>query len=1085
MEDERLGESVGTFIPGTCKKSEDMHHKGKRSIDRRSPLLARFSVNRPVTVAMCLAAFLLVGVVAYSAVPLEFFPSDFTPAFLYVDIRYNHGNASPQEAEREIARPLEERLRTVKGIKKVRTNSTPYGVSAPVEFQPNTDMVLAYNQVVDRLDRLKSELPEAARDHVRVYKFDADSWGIMWVGVSLDASVLDPYQYLKLHVQRRLERVNGVGRVDLWGVDEMEVMIELDSEYFTALGADLLPVFQSLRTGDFALSGGHVRDSGRRLPVRSLARYGGPDEIGDILIPTPVGRVRLGDVSDVTYEVPARVWYQRIDGRNAVSIGIYKASGANISDVCERVAAVLHEIENDPLLGKKIAFDVFFNQGKFIRDSIRNLESTALWGAMFAAVALLFFFRTLRMVGLVTLAIPLCVVISVAGLYLLGWSLNVLTMMGLIVGVGMVVDNAIVIVENIHRKRSRGIHAREAAIAGAGEVSLAVTVATLTTVVVFLPLVLMSENEQLTFFLGRIGVPVVIALVGSLFVALVFIPQAFLRFGGSETKPDAAIVQRLRNQYERMLNWTLAHRKDAFVIAIVLLGTISIPIHGVRRGDSEGSILNDFRVNFRFPGNFSIEDASKTLAEAERFLERRREEYGIETLRAWFRRTHGSIHVILKSTDEVWWVAAYGSVRSLLGMADQGHLTRNEAIADFKRSAPLPEGVRMNVRKRRDSAESHVSLDLYGRDVDVLADLLRGVERRVMEIPSVVSWESDLERANGEVQVVIDRYRAQKLGLSPQEVGLSIGVAFQGVVFPDHLSFDNREINVRLYLGPSNQRTIQDLKRLSFTSVNGNRIALLDFAELRVVPGRGIIRREDGKTRLQVQVFTTEGDFKALYEDIDSAMDGFDMPRGYRWEKGERHAKLRQEDRSLHFAVTMAVIWVFLLMGVLFESFLLPFSVILSIPFAFLGALWILFLTKTPLQSSAMVGMVVLIGVVVNNAIVLVDRVNRLRAQGLDRTPAILEAGADRFRPIMMTTFTTIGGLLPLALGSSSVLGHPYAPMGRTIIGGLLFSTFFTLLLVPLAYTFLDDLRVTSKRFTTSAIESSASGEDSSAGPPK
>ena len=1065
-----------------------MRVEGDRNLYDRSPLLARFSVNRPVTVTMCLAAFLLVGVAAYFRLPIEFFPSDFTPAFLFVDIRYNHGNASPHEAEREIARPLEERLRTVKGIKKVRTNCTPFGVSAPIEFQPDTDMVLAYNQVVDRLDRLNSELPEAARDHVRVYKFDADSWGIMWVGVSLDASVSDPSEYLKLHVRPRLERVNGVGRVDLWGVDEMEVKIELDREYLTALGADLVPVVQLLRTGDSALSGGHVLDGDARLPVRSLARYGGPDEFGDILIRTAFGHARLGDVSDVTYDVPERAWYQRIDGRDAVSIGVYKASGANIAGVCERVVTALQEIESDPHIGKKMAFNVIFNQGEHISDSIRSLEATALWGGLFATVVLLYFLRSLRMAGIVALSIPLCVVITIAALYIQGWSLNVLTMMGLIVGVGMVVDNAIVILENIHRKRGRGLRVRHAAIAGAGEVSLAVTVSTLTTVVVFLPLILMNGNEQLTFFLGRIGVPVVVSVVGSLFVALVYIPQGVFRFGGSETKSDARMVQRAHDQYGRMLKWTLGRRMDAFVIALVLLGSVSIPMHGLARVDSDGSMLNDYRINLRFPGNFSIQDASNAIAELERLLETRREKYRIETIRAWFRRTHGTIHVFLKRTDEAWWEAAYGPVRSLLGMPVQRHLARNEVIADFRRSAPTLEGVGVRVlasRNSGDSGDSSVTLELYGRNVDVLADVLREVERRLVKIPTVSGWESDLDRPREEVQVVIDSDRARKLGLSAIDVGRGIGFAFQGMLFPNHLSFENREIDVRLYLGPSSDRTLQRLKRLSFPSETGAEVPLLDFAELRIAQGHGIVRREDGKTRLQVQVFAREGDLEALYEEIDRAMDGLEMPRGYTWERGERRTKMQREDRSLYFAVIMAVVCVFLLMGVLFESFLLPFSVILSIPFAFLGALWILFLTETPMQTSAMVGMVVLIGVVVNNAIVLVDRVNRLRARGLHRTAAILEAGENRFRPIMMTTFTTIGGLLPLALGSSNVLGHPYAPMGRAIIGGLLFSTFFTLLLVPLFYTFLDDLRVTSKRFAFSAIASVTSGEDSSTDPAK
>ena len=1043
----------------------------------QSALLPRISVNRPVTVAMCLVALLLVGIVAYFRVPVKLFPSGFTPPFLFVDIEYNHRNASPQEAEQQIARPLEEQLRTVKGIEKIRTYSASYGVDAPIEFLPDTDMVLAYNQVVDRLERLKLELPEEVRDQVHVYKFNADSWSIMWIGIALDTSVVDPYRFLNLHVQRRLERVEGVGRVNFWGVYEKEVMIELNHERLMARGVDLGTMVQSLRADNFALSVGQVREGGKRFYVRSLARYQNLGEITDILIRTPQGDVRLGDVADVIYDVPERSWYQRIDGRPAVSIGVSQESGANIVAVCNRVVETLRDIERDPLLEGQISFNVFFNQGEYIENAIQNLETTGLWGGLFAALVLLFFLRALRMTAIITLAIPLCVMITITALYFFGWSLNVLTMMGLMVGVGLVVDNAIVILENIYRMRGKDLSARDAAVAGAGEVGLAITMATLTTVVVFLPLMLMSGNAQLTFFLSRIGVPVVVALIGSLFVALIFVPQAALRFGGQKVVADPPIIQRARDCYTRMLNWTLAHRRDAFLIALVLLGSISIPMNGLKRGDSEGNMMNDFRVFFQFPKDFSVQEASDTLAEVEDFLDARREQYGIETMRVWYRATYGNIHVFLKKTDDAWWYTTYKSMRAWLGMPVQQPLPRNAVIEDIKKRAPQFVGVKVTVQGQRSSgdSDSSVSLMLYGDDVDVLADLLQEVERRLQSVPSVISVDSDLERANDEVQIIINRDRAQKLGLAAREVGRNIGFALQGIQLP-YLQSDNREIRVRLYLEKLNRQTLQRLKRLTFPSEAGTRVSLMDFAALRVDQGRGTIRRENGKTRLRVQAFATQDDVKALYGEIDRAMAGFELPRGYSWDKGERYSKLQKEDDTMYFAGIMAVTCVFLLMGVLFESFVLPFSVLFSIPFAFLGVYWTLYLTQTPIAGLAMVGIIVLIGVVVNNAIVLVDMVNRLRAEGMDRTAAIMEAGANRFRPIMMTTFTTVCGLLPMALGSSAILGQPYAPMGRTMIGGLLSSTLLTLLLVPLFYMFLDDLRAALKRLTASAFAAPSDG---------
>lgn len=1037
--------------------------------DKQSSLLPRISVNRPVTVTMCLMALLVVGVVAYVRVPVKLFPSGFTPAFLYTSIAYSHGNSTPQESEQQVARPLEEQLRTIKGIKRIRTYSNTRGVDAPLEFQPDTDMDMAYNQLMDRIERLKLLLPEDARDRVFVWKFNSDSWEILWMGIALSADIQDPFNFLETHVQRRLERVDGVARLNFWGVDEKEVMIELDQERLEARGVNLGAMVQTLQQDNFALSAGHIQEGEKQFYVRSMARYRSLEEIEDIQIPTRMGEVRLGDVADVRYDVPERSWYQRIDGQTAVSIGVFQESGANVVDVCKRVVEALKEIEDDPLVDGKIKFNVFFNQGDFISSSIHNLESTGLWGGLFAAMVLLFFLRAVRMTAIITLSIPLCVMITVTFLYFIDWSLNLLTMMGLMVGVGMVVDNAIVILENIYRMRAKGMGPREAAIAGASEVGLAITMATLTTVVVFLPLMLMNGNVELTFFLSRIGVPVIVALVGSLFVALIFIPQAAFRFGGKDVKADPSVIVWFRTRYARMLAWVLAHRRDAFLIALVLFATIVVPAGGLKRGDSGGRMLNDFRVRFDFPKDMSLAETSDVIYEVESFLDVRRDDYGIRTMRVWYRTGYGNIHVFLENEDDEWWYSPYKMLRSAVGYPIKVHMERNAVIKDLQKKIPQFVGVKVAVESQGGGGnDPSVSLNIFGDDVDVLANLLGEVERRLRDIPSVVSVDSDLERANDEVHVTIDRDHAQRLGLSAQSVGRSIGFALQGVQLPFY-QVDQREIRVRLYLEKLNQATVQNLKGLTFPSKSGEQIPLLEFAKLHVNQGRGTIRREDGKTRLRVSAFTTKDDIKGLYGEIDKALEGFSLPRGYSWDKGERYSKLQEEDDTMYFAMIMAITCVFLLMGVLFESFILPFSVLLSIPFAFLGVYWTLFVTSTPLEGLAMVGVIVLIGVVVNNAIVLVDMINRLRHEGYERTEAILEAGRNRFRPILMTTFTTIFGLLPMALGNSTVMGQPYAPMGRTMMGGLISSTFLTLLLVPLFYTFFDDLRLALQRIASSA----------------
>ena len=664
-------------------------------MEEKGSLLPRISVARPVTVTMCLLALLVVGAVAYLGIRVEMMPSGFTPP--YLSVRISYPNATPQEVEQQITRPLEERLRTVKGIESLRTYSGSWGVSAPIRFRQDADMVLAYNQLMDQIERLKLELPDEARDRVSIWKHNEDDHPIMWVGMVQKSPVADPYRFLVTHVQRPLERIDGVAKVELWGVDEKEVMIEVDRERLQARGVNTYELAQMLMSDNFALAGGHVREVGKKFYVRSLARYRSLEEIRNIPVSRRNDGVRLREVADVVYDVPERTWRQRIDRMPASSLGIKVESRADIVKVCDRVVQALRRIEKQPVTSG-LEFNVFFDQGRFIRESIDNLQNTGLWGGLFAACVLLFFLRALRMTAIITLAIPLCVMLTVTTLYFTGWSLNLMTMMGLMVGVGMVVDNAIVILENITRMREKGQPPREASVSGASEVALAITMATMTSVVVFLPLILMSGNIGMTFYLFRMGMPVMAMLLGSLFVALLFIPLAAMRFGGAEVQKDPRSIGWTRRQYGRALFWTMRRRGDALLIALVLFATVVYPYSRLKRSDSRGGNINDVDINVYGPRHFSVADTEKLMDEIEDFLESKRESYGTRTIRTWYSEGRGGIQVFLRSdTNKAWWYVAYRDFRAKLGYPVGQEMARKEVIQDLKKHMPRFVGVRIAV----------------------------------------------------------------------------------------------------------------------------------------------------------------------------------------------------------------------------------------------------------------------------------------------------------------------------------------------------------------------------------------------------
>ncbi len=1032
----------------------------------RGYLLPRLSLDRPVSVIMAVAALLVVGVVAYTRIPLDLVPGGLEGDRLYV--RAGYADASPAEVEREVTRPLEEAIATVPRVGRVISGADRGGAWANVQFLPGTDMHEAYADLRDRIDRAMAELPEEI-ERVQVLRWNQDDWPVMWIGASLEGEFADAFQLLDVHVRPALQRIEGVGTVEVRGEAARQVRIELDQGRLRGHGVSPYEVGRRLASLNFALPGGRVMEGGRRIHVRSLGRFESLDEVRQLIVDDEHG-LRLGDVAEVALKPPKQEWFTRIDGRPALGIEVMKASGGNLVEISRGVRAKLAELQRRPHL-EGVDFEIFWDQGEHIVESVDNLKSTGLWGGLFAGLVLLFFLRAVRMTLIITLAIPLSVTATVATIYFLGWSLNLITMMGLMLSLGLVVDNAIVIVENIHRRRQEGAGPREASIRGAGEVGLAVTMATLTTVVVFLPLILMSGDEEFAFIMLRLGGPVVVGLLASLVIALLIVPLAAQRIGTSGGG-DPRIIARGRAAYERVLAWVLTHRLDTTLIVLAAMASMQIPMQGLERTDGGSRSRKDIWLALRMPEGQTIEAADRFIAGVEDTLLSHRESYGIRLVETWSSNSFGRIHLILEEDESNdWYAVAWNDLLESAGLRHSPHMDYVEVLEDIEERLPMPPGFEMRINWRDGGgSDNAVSVNLHGPDTDRLVELSREVERRLERIPGLLSVQTDVDRGATELRVRLDRAQVRRYGLDPRVISGNISYALRGRELTRMHTDDGREVSVFFQLREADRRSLHQLRNLSFRAPGGNEIPLETLARLEVAQGLGGIRREDRQTVLAVTATTTEAGAESLFERVDEAMAGFETPRGYRWDKGERFQRLQQQEDSRLFALILSVTFVFLLMGVLFESFVLPLSVIVAIPFSFLGVFWTLYLTKTPFDLLSGIGTVILVGVVVNNAIVLIDLANRLRAEGHDRFEALMAAGRLRFRPILMTTFTTICGLLPMAVGNARMIGMPYAPLGRTMMGGLLASMVLTLVIVPLCYTFFDDLRELLRRVGRSAV---------------
>jgi hydrophobic/amphiphilic exporter-1 (mainly G- bacteria), HAE1 family len=1029
---------------------------------RRTPLaylLPNFSVSRPVTVIMILCAILVLGFIANQRLPVALFPEGMDEKNLGVYAPY--GNASARDVEEKIARPIEDMIGTVSGVKRMRSTIRNGFTWISVTFQADTDLETAYADLRDRMDRLMPEMPDDF-EQIYVRRWDENDIPIMYLVLDMPPSVDDVAHAMQTVVEPALRRIDGVGNIDTHGFRTREVQVDMIEERLRSHRVDPSNLVRMLRDQNFSLSSGFVMEGGSKVYVRSVGRFETIEQIEGIVI-DPVHRLTLKDVANVSYQADDQSWMYRVDGEPAIGVEITRESSANIEQISQDVHRTLVELTDHPTV-RGMDYSVFWDQGKHVRESIDNLKSTGLWGGSFAALVIFAFLRAPRMTGILTLAIPLSLLCTVIVIYFIGWSLNMATMMGLLLSVGLVVDNAIVIVENIYRKRQRGDDANSAAVNGAGEVGLAVTMATLTTVVVFMPLILMSDDAEFSFWMLRIGMPVVFSLLASLLIALVFIPLATKRFSRGHSHPEPKSIGWLRGRYTRALQWVLGHRIESSLLVLVAFMTISIPMSKVEQSsEGGGDENNSFRVHFYPPSGNTIEDTTAFMDRAEQFVLDRREKYNVDSVSSSFGRGYARMEGRFADNQPTeWYEVVWNNILIGLGQR-QPPMTKEDILVDIRENFEVSPGVVMRAGRwgggGGGNGQGRITIELYGDDTDTLMALVQEAQKRIRSIPETLSVESDMERDGEELRVMINRDRARELGINPRVVSGTIANSLRGREIGRFYTPDGREVDIEVQMQDMEEQDLSDLKAMTFITENGREVPLESVAELEFSQTLNYYRRTDRETNLSVTAIVDRKDTNTVFNKVDEVMEGFQMPAGYRWDKGVRFERLEESNEAQKFAMILSVTLVFLLMGVLFESFILPLAVIIAVPFSFLGVWWALFLTGTDMSMMAMIGMVILIGVVVNNAIVLVDLTNRLRQEGKERIAALLQAGQHRLRPILMTTCTTICGLLPMALGGSEMIGMPYAPMGRAMIGGLMFSTVLTLLIVPLFYILLDDLR--------------------------
>jgi HAE1 family hydrophobic/amphiphilic exporter-1 len=1022
-------------------------------IPHRDARLPRFSLDRRITIVVLLAAALVVGAVAAISIPVELFPHGFTAPFLTVYIPWRH--APPREVLEKISEPLEEELGTVRGIDRITSVAQTGRARCFLQFKQGTDMDLAYREVRDRIERARRGFPSDV-DRVYTFKHDASGIPVFVMGVAVDTSLTDYYNLIQKQIVLPIERADGVASVEVNGLEEKEILIELDRDRTHASGLNIYELAQDLGADNFSMASGHVRDGSKKLLLRSVARYSSLDEIENRLVAPP--SLRLKDIATIRYAEADKRYRVRAMSKPAYAVIVFKEGQANTREVSKRVREVVEEYGNDPrLAGVETA--IFFDQGEVIEESLATLLKSGAIGGIIAACVLFFFLRRFRVMMVVTLAIPLSLVIALTVMFFAGESLNILSLLSLMVCVGLLVDNSVVVAENIDRLHRQGTPRREAAISGAGEIALAITMSTLTTVVVFLPVSLVEGPGQ--FFLLRMAIPICVSLVASLIVALICIPlgvyltlpragqpggrgTSFGRVTRALARSYDATFGRLNHRYNAILAHSLRRRLDLVLLLVFLFAvTIGVTMKRITFVEVQQNEEAGFEIDVEMPQEYTLEETEAWFLEAESIVESHAEELDLEGWFHFHRKTYGEIQGWFKNprTND---------------LSPQKVTERVVELLPQRPGIELTTGEESQVDE--EEGQSIYRVTLFGEDPVLLDEVAGGLEEIFERVDGVLGVRRDSEQTPNELALVVDRRGTQRYGVNPRAVAGIVGYALRGQALPKHRD-EGREIPVRVRFKEEDRESLTDLANFFVPTQTGGILPLSAVTDVRMLNTPETIVRRNKRIARTIAFDLKKGEEEKSRERLETLMRAIDLPEGITFSDQTDRRQLDEDLAGLMFALALSVVFIYLLMGLLFESFILPLSIILTIPLASLGVLWIHILLNLDIDFLGAVGIVLLVGVVVNNGIVLIDYVNRLRHQGMTRSEAILTAADRRFRPIMMTAITTIGGMIPLAIAGRMDSGISYTSFSLTLIGGMTTATLLTLLVVPVFYTFFDDVR--------------------------
>ena len=1003
--------------------------------------LAELSLKRPVTAIMVFVSMTVVGLIAAFRLPLEAMP-DIQFPFMFVDLPYP--GSTPSEVERSITRPVEDALSTLAGIKSMNSNSTPEGAQIFIEFKWGQDAAVKAVEARSKIDAIREQLPSDLQRYT-VQKFGTGDRPVLGMLISSERNLTNAYDLLDHKLKRPLERLPGVARVQLQGISQREVQIEISAERLSAAGVSLDELYQKLSSANFSASGGLIRDGDLRYHVQPAGEWRSIDDIRTLAINER--GLKLADIADISLK-PARADYElHLDTRPAVILRVYKERAANLVDVGRRVWTEIDRIrESGQIDGLRLV--AFNDQAAGVTDSLKQLGKAGLEGTLLSVLVLFFFLRDWPSTLMVSLAIPICFVITLGCMQMFGISLNILSMMGLLLAVGMLVDNAVVVVESIYQYRE---HYPDkpwyCAVQGTQIVGIAIAAGTLASIIVFLPMVLREKNGM-SIFLTQVAVAMAIAHLASWLVAVSLVPMLSAKLPPPKFIGRKTMITTAQERYGRLIEKTLAHRRWTMVGLFALMLASAVPLSHTKVNMNGGgpSKLIFFQMNLN--GLYPLAQLRESYSTLERWLEEHRKEFHFKNVYVYYNEQGDSEMAAFLDDDA----------------PDQGPIV--EAIRKGLPKVPIGEVTIGFEGGGNNGQQPSVGINLTGDSGAQLRELAANVIPILRSLPSLRDVRAQENSNNRELAVHVDGQKAKAMGFSASDIAQYIGIALRGFRLKDYHGGEG-QVPVWLRFAGSDTQSLDNLSDYKLRRTDGTQVPLMSMIDVDARNAAATIQRRNRQTSFAIVANFADGKTPDdARRDIQAAMGKTDLPPGYKWSFGENFDRDDEAGSTMLFNTLIALVLVYVVMCAMFESLIYPAAILTTFVFSIFGVFWLFWITGTTFSVMASIGVLILMGVVVNNGIVMIVHINQLRHEGMDRRRALVQGAKDRLRPILMTMGTAILGMLPLCLGDAAIGGDgpPYYPMARAIAGGLIFSTIVSLLVLPTIYSLLDDAGLWARR---------------------